>query len=67
MSISLESLEDVSILLKIPMTGKVVAVDNFTRYTEESCADAIKLVSKLLEVNIEDVEEEVSFSNGLTL
>ncbi|KAK9111779.1 hypothetical protein Scep_019298 [Stephania cephalantha] len=42
------SLEDVSILLKIPVTGKVVAVENFARYTEESRSDAIKLVSNYL-------------------
>ncbi|KAK9157641.1 hypothetical protein Scep_004215 [Stephania cephalantha] len=36
------SLEDVCILLKIHVTGKVVAVENFARYTEESRSDAIK-------------------------
>ncbi|KAK9148391.1 hypothetical protein Scep_007148 [Stephania cephalantha] len=30
------TLEDVSLLLHIPVTGKVVAVDNFGSYTEES-------------------------------
>ncbi|KAK9105314.1 hypothetical protein Scep_022158 [Stephania cephalantha] len=59
------SLEDVSILLKIPVTGKLVAVENFARYTEESRSHAIKLVSKLLGVNIEDVEEEMNISKGL--
>ncbi|KAK9114297.1 hypothetical protein Syun_021094 [Stephania yunnanensis] len=61
------SLEDVSMLLKIPVTGKVVAVENFARYTNESCSDAIKLVSKLLRVIIEDAEEEVNISKGLTV
>ncbi|KAK9160075.1 hypothetical protein Syun_006416 [Stephania yunnanensis] len=46
------SVEDVNILLKIPVTGKVVAVENFARYIEESRLDAIKLVSKLLEVGL---------------
>ncbi|KAK9083353.1 hypothetical protein Scep_029824 [Stephania cephalantha] len=59
------SLEDVSIPLKIPVTGKVVAVENFARYTEESRSDAIKLVSKLLGVSIENADEEVNISNGL--
>ncbi|KAK9100872.1 hypothetical protein Scep_024302 [Stephania cephalantha] len=61
------SLEDVSMLLKIPVTGKVVAVENFVRYTDESRSDAIKLVSKLLGVSIEDAEEEVNISKGLTV
>ncbi|KAK9092199.1 hypothetical protein Syun_027110 [Stephania yunnanensis] len=61
------SLEDVSMLLKIPVTGKVVAVENFARYTDESRSDAIKLVSKLLGVSIEDAEEEVNISKGLTV
>ncbi|KAK9169761.1 hypothetical protein Syun_001901 [Stephania yunnanensis] len=45
------SLEDVSFLLKIPVTGKVVEVENFARYTEESRSDAIKMVSNLLGVS----------------
>ncbi|KAK9140549.1 hypothetical protein Scep_010230 [Stephania cephalantha] len=61
------SLEDVSMLLKIPVTGKVVAVENFARYTDESRSDAIKLVSKLLGVSIEDAEDEVNISKGLTV
>ncbi|KAK9157611.1 hypothetical protein Scep_004185 [Stephania cephalantha] len=61
------SLEDVSILLKIHVTGKVVAVENFARYTEESRSDANKLVSKLLGVSTEDAEEEVNISKGLTV
>ncbi|KAK9143486.1 hypothetical protein Syun_012886 [Stephania yunnanensis] len=61
------SLEDVSILLKISMMGKVVAVENFARYTEESRSDAIKLMSKLLEVSIKDVEDEVNISKGLAM
>ncbi|KAK9158588.1 hypothetical protein Scep_005162 [Stephania cephalantha] len=61
------SLEDVTILLKIPVTGKVVAVENFARYTEESRSDAIKLVLKLLGVSIEEAEEEVNISKGLTV
>ncbi|KAK9158707.1 hypothetical protein Scep_005281 [Stephania cephalantha] len=61
------SLEDVSILLKIHVTGKVVAVKNFARYTEESRSDAIKLVSKLLGFSIEDAEDEVNISKGLTV
>ncbi|KAK9087119.1 hypothetical protein Syun_029513 [Stephania yunnanensis] len=61
------SLEDVSMLLKIPVTGKVVAVENFARYTDESRSDAIKLVSKLLGVSIEDAEEEVNIGKGLTV
>ncbi|KAK9160405.1 hypothetical protein Syun_006746 [Stephania yunnanensis] len=60
------SLEDVSMLLKIPFTSKVVAVENFASYTDESCSDAIKLVSKLLGVGIEDAQEEVNISKGLT-
>ncbi|KAK9128578.1 hypothetical protein Syun_017375 [Stephania yunnanensis] len=44
------SLKDVSFLLKIPVTGKVVAVENFVRYTEESRSNAIKMVSNLLGV-----------------
>ncbi|KAK9088824.1 hypothetical protein Scep_027906 [Stephania cephalantha] len=52
------SLEDVSILLKIPITGKVVAVEKFTKYTEESHADAIKLVFKLLGVSIEMLKKK---------
>ncbi|KAK9114182.1 hypothetical protein Syun_020979 [Stephania yunnanensis] len=61
------SLEDVSILLKIHVTGKVVAVENFARYIEESRSDTIKVVSKLLGVSIEDVEDEVNISKGLTV
>ncbi|KAK9107289.1 hypothetical protein Syun_023300 [Stephania yunnanensis] len=61
------SLEDVSILLKIPVMGKVVVVGNFARYTEESHSDAIKMVSKLLGVSIEDAEDEVNISKGLTV
>ncbi|KAK9169610.1 hypothetical protein Syun_001750 [Stephania yunnanensis] len=61
------SLEDVSILLKIPVTGKVVAVENFARYTEEFRLDEIRLVSKLLGVSIEDAEEEMNISKGLTV
>ncbi|KAK9169608.1 hypothetical protein Syun_001748 [Stephania yunnanensis] len=61
------SLEDVSMLLKILVTSKVVAVENFARYTDESRSDAIKLVSKLLGVSIEDAEEEVNISKGLTI
>ncbi|KAK9104449.1 hypothetical protein Scep_021293 [Stephania cephalantha] len=61
------SLEDVSILLKIHVTDKVVAVENFARYTEESLSDAIKLVSKLLGVSYEEAEEEVNISKGLTV
>ncbi|KAK9088474.1 hypothetical protein Scep_027556 [Stephania cephalantha] len=61
------SLEDVSMLLKIPITGKVVAVENFARYTGESRSNAIKLVSKLLGVSIEDVKDEVNISKGLTV
>ncbi|KAK9118285.1 hypothetical protein Scep_016378 [Stephania cephalantha] len=49
------------------VTGKVVTVENFARYTEESYSDVIKLVSKLLGVSIEDVEEEVNISKGLTV
>ncbi|KAK9083754.1 hypothetical protein Scep_030225 [Stephania cephalantha] len=30
------TLDDVSILLNIPVVGKVVAIENFGRYTEES-------------------------------
>ncbi|KAK9161021.1 hypothetical protein Syun_007362 [Stephania yunnanensis] len=60
-------LEDVSILLKIHVTDKIVVVENFVRYTEESCEDAIKLVFKLLEITIEDVEEEVNINKGLTV
>ncbi|KAK9140268.1 hypothetical protein Scep_009949 [Stephania cephalantha] len=59
------SLEDVSILLKIPVTGKVVAAENFARYTDESRSDAIKLVSEILGVSIEDAEEEVNISKWL--
>ncbi|KAK9111484.1 hypothetical protein Scep_019003 [Stephania cephalantha] len=61
------SLEDVSILLKIPVTGKVVEVENFARYTEESHSDAIKLVSKLLGVSNKEAEEEVNIDKGLTV
>ncbi|KAK9105549.1 hypothetical protein Scep_022393 [Stephania cephalantha] len=61
------SLEDVSILLKIPVTGKVVAVENFARYTEESRSDAIKLVSKLLGVSIEGAEDEVNINKRLAV
>ncbi|KAK9133555.1 hypothetical protein Scep_013083 [Stephania cephalantha] len=61
------SLEDVSFLLKIPVTGKVVAVENFARYTEESRSDAIKMVSNLLGVSVEEAEEEVNISKGLTV
>ncbi|KAK9157330.1 hypothetical protein Scep_003904 [Stephania cephalantha] len=60
------SLEDVSFLLKIPVTGKIVAVENFARYTEESRSDAIKMVSNLLGVSVEEAEEEVNISKGLT-
>ncbi|KAK9118730.1 hypothetical protein Scep_016823 [Stephania cephalantha] len=60
-------LEDVSMLLKIHVTGKVVAVENFARYTEESRSDAIKMVSKLLGLCIEEAEEEVNISKGLTV
>ncbi|KAK9145910.1 hypothetical protein Sjap_005813 [Stephania japonica] len=48
------TLEDVSILLKIPVTGKVVAVENFAWYTEESRKDAIDIVSNLLRVSLEE-------------
>lgn len=61
------SLEDVSILLKIPVTGKVVLADNFSRYTEESRVEAIQLVSKLLGTTLEEAEEEVNISKGLTV
>ncbi|KAK9140242.1 hypothetical protein Scep_009923 [Stephania cephalantha] len=61
------SLEDVNILLKIHVTGKMVAVENFARYTEESLSDVIKLVSKLLGVSIEDAKDEVNISKGLTV
>ncbi|KAK9118917.1 hypothetical protein Scep_017010 [Stephania cephalantha] len=61
------SLEDVSFLLKIPVTGKVVAVEKFARYTEESRSDAIKMVSNLLGVSVEEAEEEVNISKGLTV
>ncbi|KAK9131300.1 hypothetical protein Sjap_011787 [Stephania japonica] len=61
------TLEDVSILLKIPVTGKVVAVENFSRYTEESRKDAIELVSKLLGVSPDEAEEEVNITKGLTM
>ncbi|KAK9105000.1 hypothetical protein Scep_021844 [Stephania cephalantha] len=61
------SLEDVSFLLKIPVTGKVVEVENFARYTEESRSDAIKMVSNLLGVSVEEAEEEVNISKGLTV
>ncbi|KAK9111491.1 hypothetical protein Scep_019010 [Stephania cephalantha] len=61
------SLEDVNFLLKIPVTGKVVAVENFARYTEESRSDAIKMVSNLLGVSVEEAEEEVNISKGLTV
>ncbi|KAK9098807.1 hypothetical protein Syun_025852 [Stephania yunnanensis] len=61
------SLEDVSFLLKILVTGKVVAVQNFARYTEESRSDAIKMVSNLLGVSVEEDEEEVNISKGLTV
>ncbi|KAK9088768.1 hypothetical protein Scep_027850 [Stephania cephalantha] len=61
------SLEDVSFLLKIPVTGKVVEVDKFARYTEESRSDAIKMVSNLLGVSAEEAEEEVNITKGLTV
>ncbi|KAK9098890.1 hypothetical protein Syun_025935 [Stephania yunnanensis] len=61
------SLEDVSFLLKIPVTSKVVAVENFARYTEESRSDAIKMVSKLLGVSVDEAEEDVNISKGLTV
>ncbi|KAK9114267.1 hypothetical protein Syun_021064 [Stephania yunnanensis] len=61
------SLEDLNILLKILVIGKVVAVENFARYTEESRADARKLVFKLLGVSIKDVEEKMNISKGLTV
>ncbi|KAK9125282.1 hypothetical protein Scep_014128 [Stephania cephalantha] len=61
------SLEDVSFLLKIPVTGKVVAVENFARYTEESRSDAIKMVSNLLGVSVEEAKEEVNIARGLTI
>ncbi|KAK9149205.1 hypothetical protein Scep_007962 [Stephania cephalantha] len=61
------TLEDVSMLLKILVTGKVVAVDSLSRYTEDSRKEAIELVSKLLGVTIEEAEEEVNIMNGLTV
>ncbi|KAK9087597.1 hypothetical protein Syun_029991 [Stephania yunnanensis] len=61
------SLEDVSFLLKIPVMGKVVEVDNFARYAKESRSDAIKMVSNLLGVSAEEAEEEVNISKGLTV
>ncbi|KAK9104836.1 hypothetical protein Scep_021680 [Stephania cephalantha] len=61
------SLEDVSFLLKIHVTGKVVAVENFARYTEESRSDAIKMVSNLLGVSVDEAEEEVNINKGLTV
>ncbi|KAK9116659.1 hypothetical protein Sjap_015606 [Stephania japonica] len=61
------TLEDVSILLKIPVTGKVVAIENFSRYTEKSRKDAIELVSKLLGVSPDEAEEEVNITKGLTV
>ncbi|KAK9160138.1 hypothetical protein Syun_006479 [Stephania yunnanensis] len=54
-------------LLKILITGKVVAVENYARYTDESRFDAIKMVSKLLGVSIEDAEDEMNISKGLTV
>ncbi|KAK9090725.1 hypothetical protein Sjap_023902 [Stephania japonica] len=62
------TLKDVSILLKIPVTGKVVAVEKFSSYTEESPhKEAIELVSKLLEVTLDEAKEEVNITNGLTV
>ena len=61
------TLEDVSILLKIPVTGKVVNVDNFSRYTDESRDEAIELVSRLLGVSKEVAEVEVKPTKGLTV
>ncbi|KAK9157652.1 hypothetical protein Scep_004226 [Stephania cephalantha] len=61
------TLEDVSILLKIMGTDKVVAVDNFSRYTEDSRKEAIELVSKLLGVTIEEAEEEVNITRSLAI
>ncbi|KAK9140222.1 hypothetical protein Scep_009903 [Stephania cephalantha] len=61
------SLEGVSILLKIMVTGKVVAVGNFSRYIEDSRKEAIELISKLLGVTIEEAEEEVNITKGLTV
>ncbi|KAK9156913.1 hypothetical protein Scep_003487 [Stephania cephalantha] len=61
------TLEDVSLLLHIPVFDKVVAVDNFGRYTEESRTEAINLVSKFFRITIEDAEKEVNITRGLTV
>ncbi|KAK9116147.1 hypothetical protein Sjap_015094 [Stephania japonica] len=59
------SLEDVRIQLKIPLMGKVVAVENFAWYTEECRAVVIKIVCKLLGVSNEDAEEVVNITRGI--
>ncbi|KAK9090797.1 hypothetical protein Sjap_023974 [Stephania japonica] len=51
------ALEDVGILLKISVTGKVIATNNFSRYTEDFRMEAIELVSMLLGVSIEGAED----------
>ncbi|KAK9140195.1 hypothetical protein Scep_009876 [Stephania cephalantha] len=58
------SLEDVELPPEDPVMGKVVEVENFARYTEESRSDAIKMVSNLLGVSVEEAEEEVNIARG---
>ncbi|KAK9147923.1 hypothetical protein Scep_006680 [Stephania cephalantha] len=59
------TLEDVRMLLHIPVVGKVVAVKNFSRYTEKSRMEAIKIVSNLLGVGFDEAKEEVNYTRGL--
>ncbi|KAK9107075.1 hypothetical protein Syun_023086 [Stephania yunnanensis] len=61
------TLEDVSILLKILVMRKVVAVEGFSRYTEDYRKEAIQLVSKLLGVTHEEAEYEVNITRGLNV
>ncbi|KAK9148279.1 hypothetical protein Scep_007036 [Stephania cephalantha] len=59
------TLEDVSMLLHIPVVGKVVAVENLSRYIEESRMEAIKIVFNLFGVGIDEAKEEVNYTRGL--
>ncbi|KAK9092821.1 hypothetical protein Syun_027732 [Stephania yunnanensis] len=58
------TLEDVSILLKISETDKVVAADNFSSYTDDFCKESIEIDSKLCSVTIDEMKDNVNITKG---
>ncbi|KAK9105010.1 hypothetical protein Scep_021854 [Stephania cephalantha] len=61
------TLEDINILLKISVMGKVVAVGNFSRYTKDFRKESIQLISKLLGITLKEAEDEANITKGLTI